>query len=143
MELDGWSASYLGYLADVLSIARPVLETVDMLDTKTMIARYDAGRNVIRLKKSAGRADAAFALAHEMRHAWQAARRRDMLEGYQYNAGNTDKYNGQAAEIDANAFAVIVMTDLYHLRPTFDGLDEETRKRIYARADEIAREWAE
>ena len=82
--------------------------------------------------------DTLFRIAHEMRHAWQSIRRPDLLEQYQTREKlSLDDYNNQLAEIDAHAFASLIMQSNYHVKPLFVGLNGDTRLRIDARVDEI------
>lgn len=129
-----------GWIADLLRIDRPVIELADELHTTTQIAELLPDLDRLRVRRSASDADRAFAIAHEMRHAWQQARAPQLLAGYRQAADLTpEAYNRQPAEIDANAFALIVLTDLFHIRPLFRGLDAQTRQMIEARAELIAK----
>ena len=81
-----------------------------------------------------------FAIAHELRHAWQAVYYfseyfADYLPRECFS--NVDDYNKQPAEIDANAFAEIVMVDIFHRRPKHNGLNCENKKLIAKRIEEI------
>ena len=85
--------------------------------------------------------DSYFAVAHELRHAWQLKFAPKMFNEY-LQPGKLDKeaYVLQPAELDANAFATFVMIDLFSRKPLFYGLSEEIKNKIYQKADEIAAE---
>ena len=85
--------------------------------------------------------DILFAIAHEIRHLWQYK----IDEEYffkEYKPANEfssiDEYNLQIAEIDANAFAGLMMTELFHIKPLFQNLSNEVKLAIQNRMDEIA-----
>lgn len=128
-------------VACVLEVPVPRIEEVDELNTKTQAGAMDIDNNVLYLRKSASQPDKMFAIAHELRHVWQDAHDACGLSEH-IAAGTVDTitYNRQPSEIDANAFGVIVMSDVARLKPMFDGFDEETKRMIFARADEIAQE---
>lgn len=50
-----------------------------------------------------------------------------------------EEYNLQIAEIDANAFAGLVMIDFFHIRPLFKNLSARVKNEIYGRMEEIQR----
>lgn len=51
-----------------------------------------------------------------------------------------DEYNQQLAEVDANAFASIVMIDWFGLNPQWDGMNGETVRMIEEKRGEILKE---
>ncbi len=51
---------------------------------------------------------------------------------------SVEEYNLQTAELDANAFAGIVMVDFFHLKPLFEGLSDPVKAKIHKRMEEIA-----
>lgn len=60
-------------------------------------------------------------LSHECRHIWQATRKADLLRDYQQSADlSLQDYNAQPAEIDAWAWAVMVVSDKLGVRPTLE-----------------------
>lgn len=81
-------------------------------------------------------------VSHEMRHLWQMRHGR-IRSGY---APASDlplgEYNGQGEEIDAHAWAVVVIASVFGIRPTLEkNLGEEIWKRIETRAAQIAAEY--
>ena len=87
--------------------------------------------------------DLFYAVAHELRHIWQAR-----TDGERYLASYTpenlcaslEEYNQQDAEVDANAFAGLVMAFCFHIRPVFDSFSDSVRGKIEVRMDELAKE---
>ena len=53
----------------------------------------------------------------------------------------TEEYNLQKEEIDANAYACVVMMDMFGIKPLFNGLDDEVINKIWERAEEIVKEY--
>ena len=136
---------YLQCLCRVLQVDLPTLKTDDVLLTPTMIAYLDPGTNVLHVKRNVSdQRDTFFAVAHELRHAWQAKYAPDLyLTDYHpvTSSGDRVAYNLQPAEIDANAFASVIMTKLFRARPLFDGMPDEVitaiEKRSATLLDEI------
>ncbi len=80
-------------------------------------------------------------LSHECRHIWQAKNSADMLKSYKTSADvQLQDYNEQAAEVDAWAWAVIVLTDKFHVRPT---LEKNFGADVWAQIQERARQIAD
>lgn len=50
---------------------------------------------------------------------------------------DVESYNMQLAEIDANAFATIVMADCFGIRPLYQGMSDKVIQAIGKRVDEI------
>lgn len=133
---------YVGAVCALLSIDPPRIKEAEQLGTGTTLAETSADGRTIRIKSGALSMDLCFALAHELRHVWQI--RTDeakWLDGYQPSSRlDLAAYNLQPAELDANAFAAIIMINSFHRRPIFRALPEDVVKKTYARAEEIARE---
>lgn len=105
--------------------------------TKTTLAQIDINNNTIYMKKiDKPNPDQFFAIAHELRHMWQAQNNRELYFS-SYKTSNLyhsiEEFNLQLAEIDANAFAGVIMADFFHLKPTFDNLSESVKDKIYER----------
>lgn len=107
---------------------------------ETMLALYDGEK--IYLKNKEIDPDTLFAIAHELRHAWQIKNNEEYFLGNYKNRMETDieSYNMQIAEIDANAFATIIMIDIFKIKPLFQGMTEKTIKTIEKRMGEIIEE---
>lgn len=135
---------YVSFLCEILGIAEPKIELNALDLSGTELARCSRDGSEILIKKSKSAYDVLFAIAHELRHVWQEKYRPEMLNGYRHSAEiGADEYNLQLAELDANAFGVIVMSNLFHVAPRFESLSETVKAEIHKRADEIAEELAE
>ena len=49
-----------------------------------------------------------------------------------------EEYNLQIAEVDANAFAGLVMIDFFHLKPLYEGIPEKVKIKIFERMEQIS-----
>ena len=80
-------------------------------------------------------------LSHECRHIWQLFNA-DMFADYQTSASLTlSEYNAQPAEIDAWAWAVIVVDEQFGIRPMLEkNFGANVWAQIQARAQQIAAE---
>lgn len=47
---------------------------------------------------------------------------------------NIEEYNSQPAEVDAHAFSVVILTDLFGLEPQFYDFSMELKAKIMMRA---------
>lgn len=117
-----------------LSKAPTLIFDRSRLRTGTTMAalRSDGGSICVRDDIDRG-PDLYFAIAHELRHAWQLERRPEMFKAY-HASDELDlvAYNMQPAELDANAFAAMVMRDAFGIEPLFEGLPETVRAAIKA-----------
>lgn len=85
--------------------------------------------------------DVWWAISHEMRHIWQLRCASWMLEDYTQSDGSVDRYNTQTAEIDAHAWAQIVMVNLFGVKPQLQQvIGPEISGMIDRRAAEIVAE---
>ena len=114
-------------------------------DTETTMAQCDTEGTAIYLHKEeqTEAPDFLFAIAHELRHIWQMRTNKDRYIENDLPAnmcGSTDEYNQQLAEVDANAFASIVMIDWFGLSPQWDGMNGETIRMIEEKRGEILKE---
>ena len=89
--------------------------------------------------------DQLFSIAHELRHVWQIENNQELyFSNYQtVDIIGIEKYNLQPAEVDANAFASIVMVDFFHLQPQYKGLSVSVISAIKNRIAEIITELSE
>lgn len=132
---------FINDICEILDIPVPEISyDTSHFQTETMIAQCHSSGNVIHIKKvDVPNADILFAIAHELRHIYQIRNDYEFfLADYKTRSDvDLETYNNQIAEIDANAFATIVMVDLFHLNPQFTGLSSVTIKLIKERIDEI------
>lgn len=131
---------YISELCDILEISEPAIsyDTSDF-STKTTMAQYAPYEDIIYIrKKEKPDPDYMFAIAHEVRHAWQF-KTNETFYFKDYKSSdqieNLEKYNMQIAEVDANAFAGIVMTDFFSLAPQWHGFTEKNIEAIKARIE--------
>lgn len=108
--------------------------------TPTMLAWLDETDNTVYIRAGIDDIrDLCFALAHELRHVWQR-RNTDFLDGYKPSnecESKTD-YNLQLAEVDANAYAALVIVSAFGAKPLFIGLPEEVKAVIYSRMNDLS-----
>ena len=50
---------------------------------------------------------------------------------------SVEDYSLQFAELDANAFAGMVMVDFFHLMPQFTGVPVSVKSKIFERMEEL------
>lgn len=80
-------------------------------------------------------------LCHEMRHAWQVQNAPELINGYRPRQElDLVEYNRQPAELDAHAFAALIIEANFGLSPRFMSLDNETKMLISARKRDIYEE---
>lgn len=131
---------YIKDVCEMLNIEKPSISfDTSHFSSATMMAQCTNDTIYIR-KIDKPTPDYLFAIAHELRHLWQM---QNDEEYYFSNYKTVDKiglenYNNQIAEVDAHAFASIVMVDCFHLQPQFHGLSAYTICLIKKRINEIA-----
>jgi|GEM_PF-321713 len=114
------------------------IKVVQKLNTDTQMAAAEPKANIIYLKEGLAEPDALFSICHELRYIWQ---RRHGLYSEKYRTNeelSIRGYNLQPEEIDANAFAKVMMVSLFGITPQFDGLPEDIKTLITKRASDIA-----
>lgn len=131
---------FINFICKDLKIKKPKIE-FGKLQTNTMLASYNYKKDVITIKKDYDDIkDLYFAIAHELRHKYQIDR--NMFDFNEYKLSNKidlKKYNLQPEEIDANAYAALIMMSTFGVKPLLNGLDEDVKKAINKRIDELAR----
>lgn len=104
----------------------------------TMISQCSSAKNIIYIKRFERlNLDILFAIAHELRHLWQVRTDEKIYVTHYTTSIPTEDYNKQIAEIDANAYAGIIMVNLFGVKPLFNGLSNDIVKMIYDRMEEI------
>lgn len=105
--------------------------------TKTTLAQCEPTANIIYLTKiDKPNPDHVFSIAHELRHIYQyQTDEKIYLSGYKPSnkCVSVEEYNLQIAEVDANAFASIVMTDFFSMKPQWNGLSDRVIDAIESR----------
>lgn len=106
--------------------------------TETTLAQCEPYTNIIYLTKiDKPNPDYVFSIAHELRHIYQYQTDENFyLSEYKPSnkCSSVEEYNLQIAEVDANAFASIIMTDFFSMKPQWNGLSDKVidtiKKRI-------------
>lgn len=134
---------FIGEVCAVLEIPVPdISDDFRVFENNTRMAVLEIKKNVPTLylcDRMETEQDYYFAVAHELRHLWQyITNEKYWLGGYKTaeEIGIT-AYNRQRLEIDANAFAALVMVLSFGMVPTFQSLDLETRHMIEVRVRQI------
>ena len=112
--------------------------------TETTMAQCELTSNTIYLNKlDKPNPDYLFAIAHELRHIFQyQADEQFYLTNYKTsdNCSSVEEYNLQIAEVDANAFASIIMVEYFHMQPQWNDLSDKVISAINDRINIIIRE---
>ena len=121
---------YITDICDLLKIEAPKISFDSTnFKTKTTLAQCEPELNVIYLNKIAKpNPDYFFSIAHELRHIWQYKTDKQFYFSKYKPSDNClsiEEYTLQIAEIDANAFAAIVMADCFRLQPQWNGLSNK------------------
>ena len=131
----------------VLSVQAPKIQLgIDVETTDTTLAVYIPETDTLCVRPyDKFNKDLCFALAHELRHVWQfRTDRARYLDGYKNSTecSGIEEYNLQPAEIDANAFAALIMIGFFHLAPQWNGLPKNVVAAIERRLNELIKEYA-
>lgn len=123
--------NYINGVCKILNINAPEIIIKDKLITDTTLAAYYNGK--IYLKSNKVDFDVLFAIAHELRHKWQIETDKEKYFSDYKEPGfvSVEEYNLQIAEIDANAFAGVIMVNNFHVKPLFNGLSVSVKEKIY------------
>lgn len=125
----------------VLHVNKPRVTYTDAgYATKTTLAAISSDGAEIHVRPGMFSPDLFFAIAHELRHVWQKQYKPDILWGYRSSDRiSTEEYNLQPAEIDANAFAAVIVVKTFRIKPLFQNQTERVKNRIYNRMSEISK----
>lgn len=130
------------YIKDIckeLNISVPEISfDTSLFVTPTMMALYDG--NTIYIKHfDKPNPDQLFSIAHELRHVWQIQTDEDYYFNNYKSVKDIDveNYNLQIAEIDANAFASVIMIDWFGLQPLYHGMSNKVIDAIKNRIEEL------
>ena len=111
--------------------------------TETTMAQCELTGNTIYLNKiDKPNPDYLFAVAHELRHIFQYQNDEQFyLSNYKTsdNCSSVEEYNLQIAEVDANAFASIIMVEYFHMQSQWNGLSDKVIRAINDRINTIIR----
>ena len=105
--------------------------------TSTTMAQCKPTANIIYLTKvDKPNPDYVFSIAYELRHIYQYQTNEQFyLSKYKPSneCSSIEEYNLQIAEVDANAFASIVMSDFFSIKPQWNGLSNKVIDAIEKR----------
>lgn len=126
---------FVSDVCNLLDIPVPAVSfDVSNFSSNTMMAQADPDGTMIFIKDTPDTPDLFFAVAHELRHIWQSKHNKELYFCC-YKTVNQckslEEYNLQIAEIDANAFAGLVMSDFFGLQPLFQGVPDTVKNRIF------------
>lgn len=101
-------------ICDILDISAPDIKFVsaDRMRTGTQIAALTPNAVLIR-DDIAVSPELFFALAHELRHAYQIAGGESLEEYRTSDRISIEQYNLQPLEVDSNAFGALIMSDFF------------------------------
>lgn len=127
-------------VCELLEIEAPkVSYDTSHFTTKTTLAQCEPETNTIYLNKvDKPNQDYVFSIAHELRHIYQYQTDKELyLSGYKPSnkCSSVEEYNLQIAEVDANAFAAIIMTDFFSVKPQWNGLSDKVIDTIEKRIE--------
>lgn len=131
---------FLRRICTILDIDKPTISFLDVgFLTDTQMAVLNTKNNTIVVStKVKNEYDVYFSIAHELRHAWQHKNHVYDFKDHVDNLTLTSHdYNSQHEEVDANAFALLTMLNLFNVSPNFNGMDKDVIALIHKRAEEI------
>lgn len=126
-------------VCSILNIKMPRIVYDDsVFVTETTLAQCSSDGKEIYLRKKDISADYLFGIAHELRHIWQIRTLPEILKDYQTaDELSVEKYNMQASELDANAFAAIIMEQAFGVSPTFECMPNSVKRAIWEQKQNI------
>lgn len=131
---------FISDICDILNVSIPSISfnTVNF-PTDTMMAQCSPDGSTIYVKKcSEPNPDQLFSIAHELRHIWQLQNDKELYFSTYKPIdllSSIEEYNLQIAELDANAFAGLIMIVFFHLQPLFDGVPDSVKTKIFERME--------
>lgn len=129
---------FITEVSGILQIPVPEISfDTSTFPTETTLAQCEINVNdpdgcIIHLKKcDKPDPEQFFIIAHELRHVWQFQQGLYLPEYKERNeCESVEEYNLQAAEVDANAFGSIIMTEFFGMKPLFQGLSDKVKDEI-------------
>ena len=140
MNTNSKITEFIKIVCENLNINIPMVEYKQTLGSQTMLAQCSSDGEKIVIKNMLANFDLFFAIAHELRHVWQIRTDKEFyLSDYKTveHFPNVQKYNMQIAEIDVNAYAGIVMADVFGVFPQWQGLNQKVINAIKERQETI------
>jgi Zn-dependent peptidase ImmA (M78 family) len=130
-------------IADFLQIDTPKIEyNENVVDAER--GDYIPEKDEIILAGELDSRDIYFTVAHELRHKWQFLNEYNtyFADYKEIEEINLNGYRMQKAEIDANAFGMIMMIKYFQGTVCFNGYSKEEKRKIIERASELAKEYS-
>ena len=129
-------------VCNILDISVPAIKFVpsDRMRTSTQIAALTPDAVLVRNDVTVS-PELFFAISHELRHSYQIANGADLKEYQTSDKISNGQYNFQPLEVDANAFAALIMSDFFGIVPRFQNLPESVRDAISSRMEQIRKEY--
>lgn len=129
-------------VCNILDISVPAIKFVpfDRMRTSTQIAALTPDAVLVRNDVTVS-PELFFAISHELRHSYQIANGADLKEYQTSDKISNGQYNFQPLEVDANAFAALIMSDFFGIVPRFQNLPESVRNAISSRMEQIRKEY--
>ena len=130
---------FVGTVCMVLDIPAPIIcFDVSKFDSGTKLAMVDPKTRMLYLRTGEVDINFCFCVSHELRHLWQADTDYDYYFGdYSNDSSDTEAYNSQIAEIDANAFGDMMCVAMYGYEVHFKKLSPELQRKIKQRRAEL------
>lgn len=130
-------------IADFLQIDTPKI-TYDENAVDTESGDYIPEKDEIILSGELDGHDIYFTVAHELRHKWQFLNKYNIyfIDYKEIEEISLSEYRMQNAEIDANAFGMIMMIKYFQGTVCFNGYSKEEKIKIIERASELAKEYS-
>ena len=139
--------TFIKLICEDLSIVPPIVKYDNKkFNSNTQLATLVVeknGRKILYLRKKYNDVVTMMVcIAHELRHKYQIDNILFDTSAYQTSTvlSNRD-YNLQDVEIDANAYAYVIMYDNFGIDVKFNGLDRDIVQRIKKRAEKIRNEY--
>lgn len=131
---------FINDICNILNIPTPSVSfDTSNFSTDTMMAQCSPDGSTIYIKKyDKLNPDQLFSIAHELRHVWQIQNDEQFyLSTYKPIdlCPSIEEYNLQIAELDANAFAGLVMIEFFHIKPLFKGVSDSVKSKIFERME--------
>ena len=130
---------YINVVTKELKISKPLV-VQDLSGEHTNAEYYPPEDKVVYLRENDTN-EAYFEIAHELRHKWQFVNFRDKyFKNYiEIQKTNLEDYGKQIAEIDANAFAVLMTMRYLDELVLLNGYPQDEKKLIFKREREISK----
>lgn len=136
--------SFVNYICNLLKIKPPIIiHKPESFPTKTTLAQISIDGKYLNVRTSyANKSDLYFALSHELRHCWQIQSDFSLyFSNWEPSSKiGVEKYNLQIAEVDANAFAAIILENIFCITPLWDGIPNSVKTAISLRKDYIEKQ---